>query len=426
MPKAVPTLTLVHSQDQVSLGTTEQSGPTYSKDFNAGGAPHKFSVTEVKTPVTGFASTELLVDPDPHFPQQSFNARGLLRDPEMIAAFGSDHPASGEVLLHYAGDPPAGAPKQDHPILLVHGANKNGKYFADPHEDGSGKDSFTENLRAQGYKVYAVSFADNQDDNFLQAQQISNSIQRILEKTGDKQVEMIAHSKGGVSARIYDTDYKQPWMTAYQNDVFRTVFVASPNGGLDYPLRHAGTSLALATPTDNPLLNAPMVWDNIKVWGVPVDTTEQSYESKANYWPGQAQLLARWDSKYPISYFEGMDPLTVNTTYNGGDSFVAHSPGIDALIKDGGNLIENLNKSHLDPRIGVALLAGDNPNIPGILNETTGPSDGLLFVDSALQHPSTDHIVKEGILHLNHKDLIAEPEGQQWILDALSCPDPKA
>jgi len=305
-------------------------------------------------------------------------------------------------------------------VLLIHGANKTGSFFRDPKEDGSGG-GLPERLRAQGFEVFAVTFADNQDDNNLQAEQIANLSRRIKERTGADSIDLVAHSKGGVAARIYcsDNSAKESWMTPYQNDVHRLLLVAAPNGGLDSSFRHASFNLPLLQETDNPLMNAPMSWSNYKVFGLPVSVEDSGFGAEgADYWPGQRQLLARWDSKYPIAYGE---PDSY-TTYYGGEGFVSSSKGIDYYINQGGNMIDRLDRAAIDPSIEVALLAGDKPDIPGILNENTGPSDGLLFVDSALHMPSTKHIIQTDILHYNHKALVAEAEGQEWIADVLRRP----
>lgn len=366
-----------------------------------------------------WAWTEHLFDSDPHFKQQNFHPRGHQRSKEIVAAFGTDTPHSGSVLLHYAGKPPAGVKRQPHPVVLVHGANKNGDFWWDPHENGTDK-GLPQLLRAQGFDVYAVSFAHPHDDNFFWAEQMANCIERVKQLSGAEQVDLVAHSKGGAPARAYVSDYREPWMTPYRGDVHRLVLVGAANGGIDSTFRHPNANLALLTPTDSPLLNAPMSWDSARYMGIfPVNTTDISYSNQTkDYWPGQDQLLARWDSKYPLAVWE----QDWYTTYNGGTGFFSHSKGIDHYIQQGGNYIENLNRHPIEPHVQVALLAGDNPNIPGILNESTGPSDGLLFVESALHVPTTQNVVKKSVLHLNHKDLVSEPEGQQWIADTLKTP----
>lgn len=363
-----------------------------------------------------WAWTELLVDDDPHFVQQQFHPRGVQRDEEVVSAFGSQTPHSNAVLLHYAGPPKAGVPRQPYPVVLVHGANKDGQFWWDPKEDGSDH-GLPQRLRDQGFEVFSLTYAHPHDDNFFWGEQLANCIQRVKQLTGKEKVDVVAHSKGGSPARAYVSDMRQDWMTPYRGDVHRLVLVGAANGGLDTNFRHPNCNLALLSASNSPLLNAPMSWESTKVMGVfPLDTSDRSYNNSVNdFWPGQDQLLARWDSKYPLAVWE----QDWYSTYHGGHGFVSTSKGIDHYIAQGGNYIEKLNQARIDPAVEVCLLAGDRPNLPGMANETTGPSDGLLFVQSALHMPSTENIKARAVLHLNHKALVAEPEGQQWISDVL-------
>lgn len=410
-----PSAATASPTDQVNLSSSS-SAKKSSPALNA--PPSQNPDVEVRGRFASkrWAWVEHLFDRDPNFQQQNFHSRGVQKGSEVVAAFGSDRPHSGSVLLHYAGAPPEGVARQPHPVVLVHGANKNGEFWWDPHENGR-QEGLPQRLRDQGFDVYAVSFAHPHDDNFFWAEQLANSVERVRDLTGAEKVDIVAHSKGGAPARAYVSDMRQEWMTPYRGDVRRLVLVGAANGGLDTTFRHSGANLALMTQSNSPLLNAPMSWEGIKVWGVfPMSTRDASYSDEGkDYWPGQDQLLSRWDSKYPLNFFQP----DWWTTYHGGEGFVSSSKGIDHYIAQGGHYIERLNQARVNPEVEVALLAGNNPNIPGIINETSGPSDGLLLVDSALHMPSTQNIKDKAVLHLNHKALVAEPEGQEWIAGVL-------
>ena len=194
----------------------------------------------VKTvPSDTWHSTGLIRDRDEIFKQQDFAARTKHRDKSIIEAFGTDAPHSGDALLHYAGPTPAGVEKKDTPVLLVHGATKNGNFWWDPSEDGK-NNGLAQKLRDEGHETYAVTFAHNQDDNFLWAEQIANAVAEIKKQTGAEQVDIVAHSKGGVPTRLYVSDVRREGVdaTPYQNDVRRVVLVGTPNGGIDYSFRH--------------------------------------------------------------------------------------------------------------------------------------------------------------------------------------------
>lgn len=361
--------------------------------------------------------TERLHDDDDQFVQREFHPRQVLRDKELIAAFGSETPHSGDVLLHYAGSPPEGVKKHPNPVLLIHGANKNGNFWVDPKEDGSNR-GLPQRLREQGFDVYAVSFANNQDDNFIWAEQVANAVDRIKKLSGAEQVDLVAHSKGGMPARMYTSNVGQEWSTPYQEDVRRLVLVGAPNGGIDYSFRHPSANLALNNDSDDVRLNAPMSWEGTLGLGFIDNTKDKSFSADGkDYWPGQRQMLARLDDEHALSPFE----QDWYTTYHGGVGFVSVSKGIDHYIEQGGNLIDRLNSTPVDDDVEVALLAGDAANIPGILNEYTGPSDGLVFVDSALKMSEGTNVVARDVRHLHHKALVSDEQGQQWIEEILEA-----
>lgn len=378
-------------------------------------APPRVEVIQ-RLPFSQGGWMELLRDRDPHLIQRNFHPRSVQQNREIIQAFGTNKPHSGDAVLLYAGDPPPGVKAQPVPVLLVHGASKSADFWWDPRENGSGQ-GLPQMLREQGFKVFAVSFAHNQDDQFFWSQQIGNASERVRQLTGTAQIDLIGHSKGGQAARIYCTPGVAPdWVRQSQGDVRRLVLVAAPNGGIDTLFRHPSANYALYGSSTSPHLNAPMSWERMLAWGTNKDVSEFGFSSKGpDYWPGQRQMLARWDNRYSLPITEP-DYLT---TYEGGQGFVSYSRGIDHYIREGGNLVERLNHAPIDPHIQVAVLAGNKADIKGIVNETGGPSDGLLFLESALKLPKETNLVAEAVLPLNHKSLISEREGQQWIADAL-------
>lgn len=383
-------------------------------------APTTFEVVK-RVPSQTWAWTELLHDPDPNFVQRNFHPRQVQRNPEVVAAFGTGTPHSGNVLLHYAGDPPAGVPRHETPVLLVHGASKDGNYWWDPKEDGS-EHGLPQFLRDQGYQVYAVTFAHNHDDNFQQAEQVANAVDRLKGLTGQSQVDLVAHSKGCLPARMYTSDVRQPWMTPFREDVRRLVLIGGPNGGIDYSFRHPVANFALYGDSDNPRLNAPISWERMMAWGSMKDTSDVGFGSAGpDYWPGQRQMLGRWDGQYRLSLSEP----DFYTTYHGGRGFVSLSKGIDHYIAEGGNLIQRLAEKPVDPSVQVAVLAGNRPNVPGILNETTGPSDGLVFVQSALQLPDEVQVTAQKVMPLHHKAITSETSAHRWVADVLGEEQPK-
>ncbi len=374
-----------------------------------------------RTPSRHGGWIELLRDKNPNLIQRNFHPRTTQRSPEVIAAFGTDKPHSGDALLHYAGDPPPGVAVKPTPVLLVHGASKSAEFWWDPKEDGSNQ-GLPQLLREQGFQVYAVSFAHNQDDQFFWAQQIANASERIRTLTGAPQIDLVGHSKGGQAARMYGSGVAHDWMARSQGDVRRLVLVAAPNGGIDTMFRHPSANYVLYGDSDSPRLNAPMSWERMVAWGSMRDTSAMGFSSEGpDHWPGQRQMLARWAHRFPVP----MSEPDWHTTYEGGQGFVSYSKGIDHYIQEGGNLVERLHKTPILPGIQVAVLAGDKADIQGIVNERGGPSDGLLYLESALKMPRGTELIAQSVLHLNHKSLVSDRQGQQWIADVLADENPQ-
>ena len=372
----------------------------------------------VKTlPSDTWESTSLIRDRDEIFKQQNFHPRTRQQNPEVVDAFGSDAPHSGDALLHYAGKTPEGVEKKETPVLLVHGATKDGHFWWDPSEDGK-NNGLAQKLRDSGHETYAVTFAHNQDDNFLWAEQIANSVSEIKKRTGSEKVDIVAHSKGGVPTRIYVSDVRREGVeaTPYQQDVRRIVLVGAPNGGIDTSFRHSAANFTLIGKSEDPKLNAPVSWERAVVWGRSQDVSEQGFSKDGpDYFPGQRQLLADLSKDHPLS------PLGPDwyTTYHGGQGFVSSSKGIKHYINEGENVIERLQQNPIPKSVEVAVVAGNAANIPGIVNEFTGPSDGLLFVSSALNLPKETNVIARDVLPLHHKALVSDPSGQDWIAQAL-------
>jgi triacylglycerol lipase len=343
--------------------------------------------------------------------------RGRQQAADVVTCFGQDRPPSSDVCLHDAGAPDS--LRHEVPVLLIHGANMNAtsNWAAPPFTRQ--KTGLMQHLRAQGYHVFAVSFADKHDDNFVWVNQIHNAIERIRQITGAQEVDTVAHSKGGFALRMYTSNIMGPGMQRpYQKHVRKAIFVGTPHRGIDYTFRNSVVHWALLPAGDDPVKYAPVAWDKTLLLGTWKDTREESFMGP--YFKGQAQMMARWDKEYPIN------PTNPDwyTTYNGGQGFVSHSPGIDAVIQSGGDIVGQLKQSPVEAGIQVALLAGKRANMEGLLNESSGPSDGIVFVKSASAAQDVTaggaRLLDSKVLDLHHLGLVAEPEALAWIDAQLS------
>lgn len=365
-----------------------------------------------------WARIERLTSTNPSFPTERARPEGRQTDAETIAAFGTATPPSRDVALHYMQGWDTG---KGVPVLLVHGALLDATdNWLKPH----GKVGLAPALAAQGRRVFAVTFAHRHGDNLLQAEQLANAIDRVKAVTGASQVDVVAHSKGTVVARALVSGVKQPWMRGYGHDVRRLVLIGAPNLGLDYAYRHPAINLALYPEKTGSLMgDAPMTWTRMIAFGVWVDTSAQALDAPGGgCFPGQAQMLAKFDKQYPLEQTE----QDWYTTYYGGQGFISYSKGIDHAIETGGHFMDRLRKSPLDANVQLAVLAGDKADLDTVIPETAGPSDSIVFVESAT---ATDDLTRGGaklidktVMHLNHMNLVAEPSAHAWVAGILDRP----
>jgi len=338
-------------------------------------------------PGNGWAQVERYLDITSGFHAEQYPADGRGdQDGARVTYFGGvRQPYSGRFLLYSAN---GWNSLSGSPVLLVHGANDNAdRAWANPGESGScGASScpstgLAQALAAAGHPVFAINFAHMHGDNLMQAQAIGDAIAVIRAKLGVPQVDVVAWSKGEVAARAYVSSVRPSWGRPYAGDVRRLVTLGGPNGGLDYVYAH-GWDFDLATwPACGGTANAPSPHLYMTCYGTYTAQPCLGVLPTGGYdcYPGQRQLLARWDGPY------GVDTTAQDwwTTYYGGQGFYTSGQGIQAAI-DAGSLIRPLQQAGIPAAVRTYLLAGGSADIPGILNENRGPSDGIVFTASAL------------------------------------------
>lgn len=329
-------------------------------------------------------------------------------DPDFINLFGTDTPDSDTYLFHYAPgwDKNANYP----PVLLIHGAGLDASSFTNIYN--LGYKGLQQRLVERGHRVFAVTFPHSHGDNFIQAEIIADAIHHITQICKVPQIDLIAHSKGGIAARIYLSGLAH---TPYSGNVRRFFMLGVPNLGTDYAFRNPTISYLIFMAGGNGVI----AWDKILYLGGMIDITPRSIYHDGCF-PGQSQILYPWDAEYPLDTTQ----QDWWTTYYGGSGFMSHSRGIKAAIKDGGFLITKLENKGLNPEIEIALVAGNNNFIGVIPIQTTIMSDGIVFVDSAL---NTDGMIKNGakildktIMPVNHIELLYNKGVALWVHEKLA------
>lgn len=362
-----------------------------------------------------WSKIELIHANDTSIPNEKTADKGRQRDADIVKAFGTDKPSSTDFCLHDAGAPTD--LKNKTPILLIHGANTTAtRSWADPDGDGK-KAGLMQYLKSKGFRVFAITFANKHGDNFIWSGHVGRAIERIKQITGTEKVDTLGHSKGGFTLRMFVSNVYDK-TNPFKKDVRRALFVAAPHRGIDYSFRHPIINLGLYEKDDEPLKYAPMSWDEMLWKGKWVNSQEMSLSGE--YFPGQLQMIGKFDKIHSLSVLE----QDWYTTYNGGTGLISKSKGVDYYIKKGGDIVEKIKKSPVDPSVQFSNLVGNAPNIPGILNELTGPSDGIVFVKSTKASEDMTglgaKLLEEKTMALNHLELVSNPKAMEWIASQFS------
>lgn len=266
--------------------------------------------------------------------------------------------------------------------------------------------------------------------------------------------------------------------TRYRGDVGRLILLGVPNAGLDTSFRWPSSNLlSLNDPPPDAPVSWVAYYPNTTANPLTrVDLAARSlFRAGGDHFPGQAQLLADLRGLHPLPGGNPALGLYANqpdyfTTYEGGLGFVSESPGIARAIEESGGTIAALQREGVAPEVELYLAAGGNPimsvgslnadvfralwgdldaarrrsaweglveswlgdlfpwwseafehDLPRLfggtafLGEVSGPSDGLLFVDSALDASGLTRrgaeVVESRLFPgLNHAELVAAGE----------------
>ncbi len=336
--------------------------------------------------------------------------------------FGGDgSPHSSRFLLYYA--PGWNTNARMTPVLLVHGANQDADLaWADPNEAGGygcGRSScpstgLMQTLSSDGYKVFAINFPHKNGDGYYWSEQIADAVKVIKARTGASEVDVVAWSKAASNARMYISDVKQSWGTAYRGDVRRLILLGSANNGIDLSFRHGWTFSLTVYPQCGGVINGPVPHDAMVCYGVWWSGDEWTYAS--DYFPGSKQLLKRWDGTYSLPSWE----QDWYTTYYGGLGYYTSGPGIASYL--GGSLVDTIRNAPSPSGVRVHNLCGSENDIALLHNEHTGPSDGVVFRASCEDTVGITNNGGTATVSINHLELGWTSTGKNQIRSWLSAP----
>jgi triacylglycerol esterase/lipase EstA (alpha/beta hydrolase family) len=385
---------------------------------------------------TPWERIELLKDNNRNFVFEKFHYKSRRTHSVTQKAFGTNEPHSSMFLLHYAPDWHKST--EPVPVLLVHGAGDNAtRGFAHPWVfdvkpgEEIEKPGIMQYLVKKGFAVFAVTFSHPHGDNFLQAQQVANAIARVRQVTGKEKVDVLCHSKGAMSVRIYASDLSEnynnySWITPFRKDIRNALFVASPLKGIDTAFRYYAYNFTVMYED----LAAP-IGPTHMTWMGTVSKTDKHNEM----FPGQFQMLNNWvKDGIPLNHQSATMDMnaSMKALYNGGTTSLVSSIGIDKTIRNAGDVINSLCRKGIDPSVSCHILAGSKQTIDKVkffwlelpVGEFADKSDGVLFLKSATYKKGLTarnaKIKSIKILDTHHVGLTVLPQALHHIAEVFS------
>ncbi|MEQ7154670.1 esterase/lipase family protein [Brevundimonas aurifodinae] len=353
----------------------------------------------------GWVRVERWRDTTSAFTQEAFPPDGRGDQTGQRATYFADaSPHSSKFLMYYA--PGWNTGTRPVPVLLVHGANQDADVaWADPNEAGPygcGRYScpstgMMQSLSGAGYKVFALGLPHKNGDGYFWSEQIADAIAIIKSRTGATQVDVVAWSKAASNARMYVSNVRRSWGTNYRGDIRRLILLGSANNGIDLSFRHGWTFSLVVYPECGGVINGPTPHDYLVCYGAWREGAEWTYAS--TYFPGSAQLLKRWDATYALPTYE----QDWYTTFHGGQGFYSSGPGIDAYL--GASLVNTIRNAPSPSGVRIHNLCGNQNDIALLHNEHTGPSDGVVFIQSCRDIVGVTNHGGSATLAVNHLEL---------------------
>lgn len=361
---------------------------------------------------------------DPFFPDARSEQSG-----QQLEFFGLDpKPGPQTIVLQFG---PGWDEHPGTPVLLVHGADDPpdrawaNPGFEGPYGCGDAVCPDTGLMQAiadAGHPVFAIAFPNKQGDNYMWVEQIHAAIQIVKEHTCADSVDLIGWSKGSFAARQYASNVIADWGTAYSDDVRKLVLIGGPNLGFDYLFRYGSGNNSTVWPPG--MSHGPTPHDEQVVGLMTIDRSEYAVYDLGDgyYFRGQAQMLKSWIDSYGLSFManSGLGEYAVVdslSTYWGEDMYpgvFARGRGL-AFAEAQGSIVDEIVAAGVPASVTTYLLCSEITEqadyIVGIPNEISGPSDGVVFVDSCTAADGLGTIGEIALLpDINHLELgWAEP-----------------
>ncbi len=120
--------------------------------------------------------------------------------------------------------------------------------------------------------------------------------------------------------------------------------------------------------------------------------------------------------------FNGLSVLEQDwwTSYYGGWGYYTHSQGIDAYL--GASLIDTVRNAGTSTDVVVHNLCGNQADIALLHNEHTGPSDGVVFIDSCNDSTGITNDGGSALVRVNHLELGWDTPATTQIKAWLNAP----
>lgn len=216
---------------------------------------------------------------------------------------------------------------------------------------------------------------------------------------------------------MYASSVRESWGTPYAGDVRKLVLLGNPNRGFDYIFRHGWSHDFSIFPECGGAVNAPAPHTEMTCYGFRRYHPELSIYDTASgdFYPGQRQMVARWDGIYPLPTYE----QDWYTTYYGGQGYYTYGYGIDCVVAEG-SLVDPILNAGIPATVPTYLLSGNLNNIPSIHNEHTGPSDGVVFIASSGSARGIGNLAGRSTVYLNHLELGWGLSSKQQVADWLA------